>query len=397
MFLSPAAQETVQPSPKILSSRYAVDYQMRRPGNTGSFPPNTARPAVAADPSELALIESIRQRAATGKARGPLRLGIGDDCAILRPRAGDEIVLTTDLSLELVHFRRDWHPAEAVGHRCLARGLSDLAAMGARPMAAFLSLAIPPELTRKKRGTPTSARSWMDRFLDGFFRLAEAFDVPLAGGDLAQSPRVTGSLSLVTADILLLGSVPRGRALLRSTARSGDILYVTGSLGGSAAELLALERSPQRYCNSLPTQPHPHLYPQPRLATGIKLRADGLATAAIDISDGLSTDLAHLCEASALTAEIDAHSIPIHVMAVLAEKAALTPSALTLALHGGEDYELLFTAAPATRMPAKIGGVPLHPIGRMLPRRAGRPILTLRSGSHRKPLDPGGWQHFRPR
>ena len=151
--------------------------------------------------------------------------------------------MTTDLTLEQVHFRRDWHPAEAVGHRCLARGLSDLAAMGATPLAAFLSIAVPAELT-KKRG---QAASWMDRFLDGFFGLARLHGVPLAGGDLAQAPRSADGTSLVAADILLLGSAPKGRALLRSTARAGDMIYVTGSLGGAAAELLALERAPGRF------------------------------------------------------------------------------------------------------------------------------------------------------
>src|SRR5450631_157139 len=126
---------------------------------------------------ELSLISAIRKRAAMGNPKKTLRLGIGDDCAILQPKAGTEVVVTTDLTLENVHFRRDWHPAEAVGHRCLARGLSDLAAMGASPLAAFLSLAVPPELTRK-RGRATS---WMDRFLKGFFELAELYSVPLAG------------------------------------------------------------------------------------------------------------------------------------------------------------------------------------------------------------------------
>lgn len=394
MFLFAIAPIIVQTSRDIPPPRYAVDYRMRRASHLGSSSRNPARPDVAAAiPTELTLIAAIRRRAGTGKAGGSLRLGIGDDCAILRSRTSDEIVITTDLSLEQVHFRRDWHPAQSVGYRCLARGLSDLAAMGARPLAAFLSLAIPPELTRKTGRAP----SWMDRFLDGFFLLARAHHVPLAGGDLAQSPRVTESLSLVTADIILLGSIPRGRALLRSTARPGDMIYVTGRLGGAAAELLALERSPRRFRNALPTQPHPHLYPQPRLGLGVKLRTDRLATAAIDVSDGLSTDLAHLCQESGLAAEIDIDAIPIHVMATLAEKAAWTSSALALALHGGEDYELLFTAAPEARIPAKIAGVPIHPIGRMTLRRARCPILTLRSGSHREPLHPGGWQHFHPR
>jgi thiamine-monophosphate kinase len=339
---------------------------------------------------ELSLISAIRKRAAMGNPKKTLRLGIGDDCAILQPKAGTEVVVTTDLTLENVHFRRDRHPAEAVGHRCLARGLSDLAAMGASPLAAFLSFAVPPELTRK-RGRTTS---WMDRFLNGFFELAELYSVPLAGGDLAQSPRSGDGAALVAADILLLGSTPKGRALLRSTSRAGDIIYVTGSLGGAAAELLALENAPARFRAARAAEEHPHLYPRPRVGVGQKLLARKIATAAIDLSDGLSSDLQHLCEESGLKAEIDAQRIPIHVMAALAESAGWTDSARTLALHGGEDYELLFTASPGTRVPKAIDGVRIHAIGQMTP---GRPRIMLRDGRHVEPLLPGGWQHFRSR
>jgi thiamine-monophosphate kinase len=341
--------------------------------------------------AEVSLISAIRARA--GAARGELRLGIGDDCAILRPRANEDVVVTTDLSLEQVHFRREWHPAEAVGHRCLARGLSDLAAMGARPLAAFLSLAMPAELTRKRGRSP----SWMDRFLDGFFRLAELHNVTLAGGDLAQSPKVGDAPSLVSADIILLGAVARGRVLLRSGARAGDRIYVTGSLGGATAELLALERNPQRFQRAEASAEHPHLYPHPRLDVGRKLIASKLATAAIDISDGLSTDLTHLCEESGLAAEVEAAALPVHLMAVLAEKAGWTGSAEALALHGGEDYELLFTAAPSARVPKSISGVPIHAIGRMVVARGRKARIMLHSGRRRNPLEPGGWQHFQTR
>jgi len=301
-------------------------------------------------------------------------------------------VVTTDLTLENVHFRRDWHPAEAVGHRCLARGLSDLAAMGATPLAAFLSLAVPTELTQK-RGT---AASWMDRFLDGFFALAKYHGVPLAGGDLAQSPRSGDGTELVVADILLLGSAPKGQALLRSTARAGDAIYVTGSLGGASAELLALERAPKLFRSARAEKEHPHLYPRPRLAIGKRLLARKLATAAIDLSDGLSTDLLHICEESGLRAEIDAEALPIHVMAALAESAGWIDSARNLALHGGEDYELLFTASQRVRMPKAIEGIPIHSIGQMKP-RSGRPRILMNDGKRAEPIEPGGWQHFRSR
>jgi len=338
--------------------------------------PSQAKPA-----NEKELVASIRTRAdrlntAIGR-RSIVTLGIGDDCAVLRPRKGRELVVTTDLTLETVHFRRDWHPPRSVGHRCLARGLSDLAAMGARPEAAFLSLAVPADLT----GT------WVDGFFDGLMALAERYQVPLAGGDTAKSPvtpqtRRGQTGGLVVADILLLGSVPAGKALLRSGARAGDILYVTGTLGGSAAELLALEQKPRAFAGAGPDG-HPHLYPEPRVGTGRKLLQQRLATAAIDLSDGLSTDLAHLCEESGLAAEIDAEAIPVHPHASLQH-----------ALHGGEDYELLFTASSKATLPRRIGGVEVHAIGRMKKRGKG-PQVELLQGVIKNPLISGGWDHFR--
>ena len=173
----------------------------------------------------------------------------------------------------------------------------------------------------------------MERFFNGLMALAERCQVPLAGGDTAKAP-------MVIADIVLLGSVPKGEALLRSGARAGDLLYVTGALGGSAAELLALEQQPAKFRRTS-TAGHPHLYPEPRLAVGRKARK--LATAAIDVSDGLSTDLAHLCDESGLAAEIDAAALPVDARATLEQ-----------ALHGGEDYELLFTASPKTLIPKTV-------------------------------------------
>jgi thiamine-monophosphate kinase len=290
---------------------------------------------------------------------------------VLRPRRGEELVVTTDLSLENVHFRRDWHPPQSVGHRCLARGLSDLAAMGARPEAAFLSLALPPELTG----------SWLQGFLDGFMALAEHHRVPLAGGDTAKSPPgMQKRGGLVVADIVLLGSVPKSRSLLRSGSRPGDVIYVTGSLGGSAAELLELERRPAR---GAATAGHPHLYPEPRLAAGRKLMRRGLATAAIDLSDGLSTDLAHLCQESGVSAEIDAESLPVDARASLEQ-----------ALHGGEDYELLFTARPKTVVPRRLGEVSVHAIGR-IKKQGRKPLVEISHEGKRTVLAAAGWEHFR--
>ena len=329
---------------------------------------------------ELELLREIRSRTAR-PARNGVRLGIGDDCALLAPRPDEEMAVTTDLSIAGRHFRLDWHPPEVVGHRVLARGLSDIAAMGARPVAAFLSLGLPRELTVATGRRP----AWIERFYDGLLALADAHKTLLAGGDLAESP-------IALADIVLIGAVPRGMALLRSGARPGDLLYVTGSLGGAAAGLarmgeLASARPGQGQPPRIPKKLQPslaaHLYPQPRIAQGLWLQRRGLATAALDVSDGFSTDLAHLCEESRVAAEVEAAALPIHPAATLAQ-----------ALHGGEDYELLFAAPPAARLPRAIAGVPVTRIGRILRRRPRKPPITLVTPEGSQPLEQHGWEHF---
>lgn len=331
---------------------------------------------------ELALIEQIsRTFSSTGAARNKaVALGIGDDCAILRPPPGHEILVTTDFSLENRHFRRDLHPPASVGHRCLARGLSDLAAMGAAPLAAFLSLALPAEIPRTRRG-----QRWVQDFLAGFHSLARQHNTPLAGGDTSESPA-----DFILADIILIGSAPRGRSLRRSGAHPGDALYVTGSLGGAHAELSALLKRTHR-SRSTASDGHPHLYPQPRLAVGSVLLRRHLATAAIDLSDGLSTDLTHLCESSGLRAEIDSSALPLHSLTAKLSR----QDALHAAVHGGEDYELLFAAPTAMRIPRKIADVPITRIGTLHPPRAGKPLITLHHGADiSSELKPAGWQHF---
>jgi thiamine-monophosphate kinase len=332
---------------------------------------------------ELELIEQIRGSFASGYGKS-VTLGIGDDCAILRPPQDCEVLVTTDLTLEGRHFRRDLHPPESVGHRCLARGLSDLAAMGATPLAAFLSLALPANMLAKSAG-----RSWITRFFNGFHALGEMHGVPLAGGDTSESPG--GKAGLILADIVLLGSAPRGKALRRSGAAAGDAIYLTGQLGGAAAELSAMQRRPRRIARVTTTDGHPHLFPEPRLDVGDALLRRSLATACLDVSDGLSTDLAHLCRASGVNAEIEQEALPIHPLALKQGAKA----ALQAALHGGEDYELLFAAPGSVRMPSSIAGVPVTRIGAFTKKRAGQPLmLLLAPDGRRETLESGGWEHF---
>jgi len=346
--------------------------------------------ATGSERGELAIIRQIRARAARSAANS-IPLGIGDDCALIRPRPNEEIAVTTDLSIAGRHFRLDWHPPQSIGHRALARGLSDLAAMGARPVAAFLSLGLPRELATlsgpfKARGKKElQLNTWTDAFLDGFFALAAAHKTPLAGGDLAESP-------VALADIVLIGAVLRAKALLRSGARPGHLLYVTGALGGAAAGLARLAElaaahpnssNPPPIPKSLAAQLAPHLYPQPRIAQGLYLQRRSLASAALDISDGLSTDLAHLCDESSVAAEVDAALLPMSPGATLAQ-----------ALHGGEDYELIFTAPANARIPKSIAGVPITQIGRIVSPRSNRPPVTLLTTHGRQPLEPQGWEHF---
>ncbi len=295
--------------------------------------------------------------------------GIGDDCAVLRPPAGHECLVTTDFTLEGIHFRRDWHPAESVGHRCLARGLSDIAAMGGEPVAVFLSLALPRDL----------AQAWVGRFARGLIRLAERYGARLAGGDTAESPNG------ILADIIVVGAVPKGKGVLRSGARPGDRIYVSGELGGSAAAVVQMQARPKKKLN--PLDYRRHFYPEPRIELGRILREKGWATAMIDTSDGLSTDLAHLCEESGVGAEIRSELLPRARVGKPAREVDLN-----LALHGGEDYELLFTARPGKRIPNQIGGVAITQIGQIV---RGRRIFVEDDKQVAFELEPHGWEHFR--
>ncbi len=307
---------------------------------------------------ERALIGGIRATAAAGLRGSGVRVGIGDDCAVLRLSAGEELLVTTDLFIEDVHFRRAWYSARQAGERCLVRGLSDVAAMAGRPLAAFLSLGLPAGLPSR----------WGLQFSEGVVRLAEGFGIPLAGGDTAQHP------DRVIADIVVLGAAPKGRSVLRSGAEAGDGIYVTGRLGAANRNLrMARARANSRRSYSGDG-------PRPLIEVGLKLR--GIAKAMIDTSDGLSIDLSHVADESGVSAVIDAALLPIAAGADLSD-----------ALHGGEDYQLLFTASPRTRVAGTIAGVKVTRIGEVVKRRRSPVSLRDREGRIR-PLPARGWQHF---
>jgi thiamine-monophosphate kinase len=320
--------------------------------------------------SEKKLIKQIRRLARRDKDKSVVT-GIGDDCAVLRVPSGHELLVTTDFTIEKVHFRRDWHPPELVGRRCLTRGLSDIAAMGGELLAVFLSLAVPSDVPQK----------WVDRFLKGLLDLAEEFKVPLAGGDTAQSAGGGG----IQADIVVVGSVPKGKAVLRSGAKAGEQIYVTGELGESAAALARLAES-----KPVGAEYFRHFRPLARVAVGQWLRQRRVASAMIDVSDGLSTDLEHICQESHVGAEIEAEAIPRARVGRGKKELGEKPVALEFALHGGDDYELLFTSASA--VPSEVAGVRVTRIGRTT-RSAGMRLIG--ADGKARPLKAGGWEHFK--
>jgi thiamine-monophosphate kinase len=269
---------------------------------------------------EFARIAVLRRRAARRSAF--VVLGIGDDAALLRPTPGHEIAVSTDLLVEGIHFRLDWTTLALLGRKALAVSLSDMAAVGAAPRAALLSIAAPAAFADES----------LSNLYDGALAIADVFGVTVAGGDLSST---SGPL---TIDAVLVGEVEAGRALRRAGARAGDDLYVSGSLGTSARGLALLESGLRLEAAGGPERDalRAHLAPEPRVALGRALLERRLATAAIDLSDGLSSDVRHLCDESGTGVAIFAGALPLG-------------ASLEEALHGGEQYELVFASPPAAR------------------------------------------------
>src|ERR1043165_2718511 len=298
-------------------------------------------PAASSSPtkSEFDFIASLKQRVtASGVKSESLIAGLGDDAAVFRSSAGKESVITADLLVEDIDFRRTTTPPFLLGHKALAVSLSDIAAMGARPLWSLVSIGVPEDVWETE---------FVNQFYDGLLALANHYGVQLIGGDTSRTNES------IVIDSVVVGECAAGRAIMRAGAAPGDQIFVTGSLGAAAAGLRLIERGAHLAEQNLAdedSQKLDHvlirqLRPEPRVGWGIVLGEERLATAMIDLSDGLSSDLNHLCEASGVGALIDSSLLPIDNRVVeLCGRRALDP--LQLALHGGEDFELLFTVKP---------------------------------------------------
>jgi thiamine-monophosphate kinase len=307
---------------------------------------------------EFGLIDRIARAASRRRGSRHVLLGIGDDAALLRARAGESWVVSTDAFFEGVHFRLRSESPRTVGRRALAASLSDLAAMGARPLACLLSLAAPPAQTV----------SSLDGVVAGLLEESARHACPLVGGNTSRARQLSLTLTVI-------GSVAAERALRRGVARPGDRIFVTGTLGGASLERLLAERGRGRVRS----------VPAPRLRAGQALARFPGRVSCIDVSDGLDSDLAHLLGRRGLAAEIEAARLPVPAgFRAACARAGADPA--SLARGGGEDYELLFTLAPGTasaRGLARRLGVRVTEIGRVVRRASARPSRPVR-----------GWRHF---
>ena len=268
--------------------------------------------------------------------------GIGDDCAVLPQRSGRDTLVSTDLLIEGTHFLREDIPPYRLGWKSAAVNISDIAAMGGKPVATFLSVALPADLDA----------SWMDGFLRGYAELSGRFGVALLGGDTTASP------DRICINVAVLGECPSGCARLRSHAQPGDCICVTGPLGDSAAGLKAILGGVERDAD-VQALIDRHYLPVPRVEEGLKLAATPGVHAMMDISDGIGSDLRHILDASGTGAQVDLAALPLSpaLQRVCARQGW---DAAALATGGGEDYELLFTCTPEAE---KALGVPHTVIG----------------------------------
>ena len=326
---------------------------------------------------EFGFIDRIRETYAGAKG-DDLALPIGDDAAVMDIPAGRQVVVTTDMLIEDIHFRRDWSDAYSIGWKAAAVNLSDLAAMGADATFAFIGLALSPQDTVES----------LDRLYDGLSDCLNRYGARLAGGDTNATP------DRLVVSITQMGTVPAGQALTRSGAKVGDILLVTGTLGQSAGGLALLSHYGPAKAEKVGKElVHCHRRPQPRIVAARAARETGKVHAAMDISDGLVGDVQKLCTASGVGARIDAGALPLSPE-LLASAANLGTSAVDLALGGGEDFELLLAVAPAhvkaVCAAVAASGTTLTPVGEIV--RTGLRIVA--SDGSDLPTEGRGWDHF---
>lgn len=317
--------------------------------------------------SEFDFIDNIKKK--YGLAR------VGDDCAVLPKSAETDLVVTADMLVEDIDFRLDWTTPEMVGHKALAVSLSDIAAMGGEPQWAMLSIAIPESVWPS---------DFLNRFYDGWHELASEFNVELVGGDVSKSP------GKIVIDSTVGGEVPAGKAVMRSGAHADEAIYLAGPLGGAAAGLKILESGRRYNAGSDDWQQAfvlKQIRPTPQIRLGKRLRLNDAASAMIDISDGLSSDLAHLCKASGVGARIFADDLPFE--SDLMNLAGSVDATLALSLHGGEDFVLLFTSTEE-----KISRSGIDDVFRIGQTTENVGVIELVRGDHVELLPPGGFRHF---
>lgn len=299
---------------------------------------------------------------------------IGDDCAVLPKDSKTDLLLTADLLIEDIDFRLAWSTPEQLGHKALAVSLSDIAAMGGKAVWAMLSLGVPENIWNT---------DFIDRFYNGWFELARKYNVELVGGDISRSP------DKMVIDSIVGGEAGKGKAILRSTAKPGDAIFVSGFLGGAAAGLRLLEsglQSPKNRDNLDRNLLLKQLQPLPQLDHANILCLHGIASSMIDISDGLSSDLSHICKQSGVGARLEAEMIPIDANISLD-----IPSTerFELALNGGEDFELLFTVEKKNI--SLLDSLGVTRIGEVT---ANTGIIELMRDGKAEILEPKGYVHF---
>lgn len=297
---------------------------------------------------------------------------VGDDCAVLPKDSETDLVVTADMLAEDVDFRLKWTDPLSLGHKSLAVSLSDIAAMGAKPKWAMLSIGAPETI-------------WNSRFLDDFYsgwhQLAERFAVELVGGDVSRVP------DKLVIDSIVGGEVAAGKAVLRSGAKPGDVIFVSAGLGGAAAGLKLLEsaeRDADRVSTAATTFIEKQLWPTPQIELGQFLSINRIASAMIDISDGLASDLGHICKASDVGAVLDQVPFDRRLLELFSKE-----ESSEFALHGGEDFELLFTVPPKKLDALAFGG--LTRIGTVT---SDSQLIELVHDGSRVHLSPMGFQHF---